>query len=233
MDHDSLLALLRNLALASAPVITSGCNGTGPFAVSCPTQEATVSLASLQGDATAPDAGDADGGLADLCSQAFPGRYIDSCTLITADGGQAVHVVYNNYCASGRRPAGLVSPAGLASTSPVVRQNSSAHDSRKFWPVHLWPSVDDRSGLTLFPTGDPAARSETATPAGWKPGGVIRARRANLGPKRTDFGRSQAFSPDPSGTLNFAGLLSKSTKRFGSTSVSNPAGVAPRPNLIA
>jgi hypothetical protein len=119
VNHDSLLALRRNLALASAPLITTGCNGMGPFSGGCPTQETTVSLASLQGDATAPDAGNADGGLADLCGRAFPGRYIDSCTLITVDGGQAVHIVYNSYCQTGRRPAGLAWPAGLTKTSPL------------------------------------------------------------------------------------------------------------------
>lgn len=90
-----------------------------PVSGSWPTQEATVSLASLQEDAALPDAGDADGGLTDLCRRAFPGQYIDSCTLATVDGGQAIHVVYNAYCHSGRRPAGLASPAGQPRTSAL------------------------------------------------------------------------------------------------------------------
>jgi hypothetical protein len=75
-------------------------------------------VASLQ-DAAVLDAGDADGGLADLCSRAVPYKRIESCTLVTADGGEAVHVVYTDYCVGGRRPAGLVTPAGLARTSPL------------------------------------------------------------------------------------------------------------------
>jgi hypothetical protein len=65
-----------------------------------------------------------------------------------------------------------------------------------------------------------------ATPAGCHPGGLARPFRANFGPKRNDFWRFQAISPDPSGTHNFVGLLCKSAIRFSFRSVSNPAGVA-------
>jgi hypothetical protein len=115
VDHDSLLALFRRLALVSSPLIATGCGGTCP---DNPTQETTVSVASLRGDAAAPDAGDADGGLADLCHQAVFGD-IHSCTLVNADGGEAVHVVYTPYCLGGRRPLGLVSPTAPASASPL------------------------------------------------------------------------------------------------------------------
>jgi hypothetical protein len=119
VDHDSLLALFRQLALASTPLIASGCGGgNGPFPVTCPTLETTVSVGSLQ-DAALPDGGEGDGGLADLCREALPFGNIHSCTLVTADGGRAVHVVYNNYCATGRRPEGLVSSAGLGGASVV------------------------------------------------------------------------------------------------------------------
>ena len=93
--------------------------GSDLFSTPCPTQEATVALASLKGDAALTDAGQADGGLVALRRRAFPGQYIDSCKLATADGGEAVQIVYNGYCHSGRRPAGLAPPVGQARTSPV------------------------------------------------------------------------------------------------------------------
>jgi hypothetical protein len=116
VDHDSLLALFRNLALAS-PLIATGCGGNGPFSnTSCQTLQTTVPVASLQADAAVPDAGDADGGLAELCRQAVFGN-VHSCTLVTVDGGEAVHVVYNTFCGTGRRPEGLASLTGGAKTS--------------------------------------------------------------------------------------------------------------------
>lgn len=119
MDHDALLAFLRKLALASAPLITTGCNDIGLSSGGCPTYEVTISLASLQGDAASLDGGDSDGGLAELCSRAFPGEHIDSCTLATDDGGEVVHVAYNSYCHSGRRPPGLVSPSAVGRAGPL------------------------------------------------------------------------------------------------------------------
>jgi hypothetical protein len=119
VDQDVVLAFFRKLVLASAPLMITGCGPSGPFSTPCPTQEATLSIASLQGDAALPDAGGADGGLADLCQHAFPGDYIDSCMPVTSDGGEAVHIVYTLDCHTGRRPAGLASSAGQARTSPL------------------------------------------------------------------------------------------------------------------
>ena len=65
-----------------------------------------------------------------------------------------------------------------------------------------------------------------STAAGYQPACDPSGLRAQLGPKRTDLWRTQAVSPDPSGTLNSVTLLCKSAKRFGPNTGSNPAGVA-------
>jgi hypothetical protein len=106
LDHDSLLALFRRLTLVGAPLLIGGCDTpTTP----CPVDETTttVSLSSLQGDASAEDGGVGDGGLDHLCMQAVPFERIIRCELVTAFGGPAVRVVHSKYCQGGRRPAGL------------------------------------------------------------------------------------------------------------------------------
>jgi hypothetical protein len=121
VDNDSLLALFRRLALASAPLVTGACGGNTFGACNFPNEETTVSIASLQEDAGAPDAGDADGGLADLCRRAVPYKRIETCEMVTADGGPAIHVVYTEYCVGGRRPAGLTSCGDARTSSPLGR----------------------------------------------------------------------------------------------------------------
>ena len=111
-----MLAFLRRMALASAPLIITGC-GSSNTTTTCPILDKTVSVAALQGDAAV--APSADGGLLELCQRAVPTDFISSCTLVDADGGQAVHVVYHSTCGTGRRPPGLVSPAGRGTASDL------------------------------------------------------------------------------------------------------------------
>jgi hypothetical protein len=115
LESDSLRAFLRNLALASAPLVTTGC----PSLNACPAQtpqEVTVTIASLQDGGSADDAGTGDGGLADLCSRAVPYGRIERCEEVSLNGAPAVHVVWTAYCVGGRRPAGLAYPAPARTT---------------------------------------------------------------------------------------------------------------------
>jgi hypothetical protein len=112
LDHQSLVVLLRRLALASVPLVSASC---GPVGGTCnnPSHEKTVSVASLLGDAGALDGGAGDGGLEDLCRLAAgPGQNVVRCQEVTqGDGKPAVFVVYVAYCLGGRRPAGLATTA--------------------------------------------------------------------------------------------------------------------------
>jgi hypothetical protein len=95
--------------------------------------------------------------------------------------------------------------------------------------VHAGAKPSDvcrRLGVTEATLGRWRRERWPRNPAGCKPARVDRLARAHEGPKRTDFGPLQAISPDPSGTLNFAGLSANRRNDFGCRSVSNPAGVA-------
>jgi hypothetical protein len=112
MDSSALLTLFRRIALASAPLL-GGCTHD---ACHTPTIEQTISLASIT------DAGVTDGGVDELCRRALLPRTvaIHECAIVDADGGQAVRVVYSDFCVGGRRPAQWQGPVLVAPTDPVA-----------------------------------------------------------------------------------------------------------------
>ncbi len=128
MDHASLLALFRRIVRSGPPLILAagfnvGCSGVCGDVPSQAT--ATVAVSQL-------DAGTADASIGDLvarcqassanctplCKQALAHEHdhtdqpYKSCGLTTADGQLSVRVVYAFVCVGGRRPEGLVRPAG-------------------------------------------------------------------------------------------------------------------------
>jgi hypothetical protein len=133
VDHDSLLALFRRLTLASAPLLMTSCTTTecGPVDI-----EGTVPLAQLQPDAgSRDDAGRfvgelslPDGGLDDLCREAFPTEVIETCKLVTIDGEPTiVAVIKRGPGCAGRRPAGLAPAPGTEATGLGVWLAGAAH----------------------------------------------------------------------------------------------------------
>jgi hypothetical protein len=108
MDSNSLMALFRKIALASAPLLGGGCES---YVCNNPIMEQTIALDPA--DAGIADGGTSDGGIDDLCRRALAPStvYIRNCEIVSSDGGQAVHVVYSSYCVGGRRPAQWAAPA--------------------------------------------------------------------------------------------------------------------------
>jgi hypothetical protein len=138
MDHASLVALFRRIALAGPPLILGaginlGCSQFDPCATVPSQATATVALSRL-------DAGSRDASIDDLiarcqasssnctplCEDALIHSQIDlyqepfkSCGLATIDGGPAVRVVYAPICAGGRCPEGLAPPTSAGARDPL------------------------------------------------------------------------------------------------------------------
>jgi hypothetical protein len=129
MDHDTLAALFRRIVLASAPLLSAGCDNH-----TCRNPDID---ASFRVNGAPPDAAAMDGGYADLlarcqanpsdceplCRTALPQSqtvFLKQCELVTSDGGALeVRVVYVHPCVGGRCPAGLATPTPADGSNPL------------------------------------------------------------------------------------------------------------------
>jgi hypothetical protein len=134
LDHSSLVALFRRIILAGPPLLLGAGFNVGCTNFGCPAPDVTETVA-VQTDAGS-GAGLIDASIDDLiarcqasssdctplCEQVlwYTGNQptIESCGLLTVDGGFAVRIVYNPGC-GGRCPEGLAPAASGGAGDPL------------------------------------------------------------------------------------------------------------------